>query len=84
MAKIKTEKELQPNYQHGLVTAHTGSVYDVATIADDSTKASENGDNNSYNISRRFTQTEKAVRKHPFKTFYTTNLTDYDGEVDSV
>jgi hypothetical protein len=56
----------------------------VPNIADDSTKASENGDNNSYNISRRFTQTEKAVKKHPFKTFYTTNLTDYDGEVDSV
>jgi hypothetical protein len=53
-------------------------------VNDDSTKASENGDGESYNNARRFTQTEKAVKKLPFKTFYTTNLTDYDGEVDNV
>lgn len=78
------ERELKDSkYQHGLVTAHTGSIYD-APVNDDSTKASENGDGESYKNSRRFTQTEKAVKKLPFKTFYTTNLTDYDGEVDNV
>jgi len=49
VAHLKAEREMNDSkYQHGLVTAHTGSVYDVPTIADDSTKASENGDSNSY------------------------------------
>jgi hypothetical protein len=54
--------------ENGLVTSMTGSVYDVP-----STKAS------SAISGSRFEKTERAVKKLPFKTFYTTNLTDDEG-----
>jgi hypothetical protein len=80
-AQGKMEKEL--DFKHSLTSANLGSVYDVPVDASTKAGSSEKEDHSAHpisfsNASRKFELTERAQRKLPFNTFYTTNLTDYD------
>jgi hypothetical protein len=67
-AKRELEKQQKEEGKKGLATAVLGQLYDVPEDASETTKATTQAPSKN-----DFSQTEGAVRKHPFATFFTTS-----------
>lgn len=67
---------ISQDQQRGLMLAKMGSIYDLpqTSRADNRTQAETSFGGSQYNPAT-FEKTERAVRKKPFDTFYTTNIT---------
>ena len=73
----------EPNYKRSITSAKLGSIYDGPVDASTKAGSSDEKDQSSRAISvgketRKFELTERASKKLPFNTFYSTNLTDYE------
>ena len=62
-------------YQKGLAFANLGSQFDVSTMASSQSGGQVHRPQSEFS-SQTFAKTEKSIKKQPFSTFYTANMTN--------